>query len=83
MDSMLVVGMAFAVLALLVLMIRRYPLGARGGGDVGGAGSVIALRRQQPQRRGEDRRRGVLVARSSGAGGRYIGTHGYRLGLNN
>lgn len=35
MDSMLVVGMAFAVLALLVLMIRRYPLGGRGGGDVG------------------------------------------------
>ena len=38
MDSMLVVGMAFAVLALLVLMIRRYPLDGRGGcgGDGGG-----------------------------------------------
>ncbi|WP_374381462.1 hypothetical protein [Thermomonas sp.] len=36
MDSMLVVGMAFAVLALLVLMIRRYPLGGHGGGDGGG-----------------------------------------------
>ena len=38
MDSMLVVGMAFAVLALLVLMIRRYPLGGRGGGDGGWGG---------------------------------------------
>ena len=38
MDSMLVVGMAFAVLALLVLMIRRYPLDGRSGcgGDGGG-----------------------------------------------
>lgn len=38
MDSMLVVGMAFAVLALLVLMIRRYPLGGHGGGDGDGGG---------------------------------------------
>ena len=38
MDSMLVVGMAFAVLALLVVMIRRYPLGGHGGGDGGWGG---------------------------------------------
>ena len=38
MDSMLVVGMAFAVLALLVVMIRRYPLGGHGGGDGGWSG---------------------------------------------
>ena len=39
MDSMLVVGMAFAVLALLVLMIRRYPLGGRDVGGWNGGGS--------------------------------------------
>ncbi len=39
MDSMLVVVMAFAVLALLVLMIRRYPLDGRGGGGDGGGWS--------------------------------------------